>query len=351
LNRRQRLRYRLPSRLILAVSVLWFTGRQAHAGDDYQLGHGLDVGPFNLAGYSELEATVPKDGRTSLLLNDLSLFVTGHIGRLFNPFTEVELTDFAFLHARSLGEERGAGDLVLERLYNDSYLTESVTLRLGKMLAPVGEWNEIHAVPLVLTTVRPAVTYRNFSEYATGVSILYANPNGNLPNLELYWQPSGEFSERPSRITFHQYRSVEGARITFPFGLLDKAGFSFQRSTDVLGVNQSLLGVDFHDTLGKFTLQGEGTVSDISDNGVLHARDTEWATYVAASYAVADKWSVYTWYESYVDRVAPSTAQDVLLGVTYKYDPALVAKVEYLQNIGGRPVNRTGLYASWSILF
>ncbi len=350
-NRRIAGRYCPSLQLILAISVLCFAGRQVRADDDYQLGHGVDIGPFNFAGYSELVANVPENGKTSLVLNDLSLFVTGHIGQWLNPFTEVELTDFDFFHSRSLGEERGSGDLVLERLYNDSYLTESVTLRLGKMLAPVGEWNEIHAAPLVLTTARPAVTYRNFSEYATGVSVLYTDPNGNFPNLQLYWQPSGEFSERPSRITFHQYRGVEGVHVSFPFGLLDKVGFSFQHSKDNLGVNQSLMGIDFHETFGKLTLQGEGTYSDISDNGVLHARDTEWAAYIAASYALAEKWSLYSWYEEYMDRTAPSTAQDVLLGIAYKYDPALVAKFEYLQNIGGQPVNRTGLYVSWSVLF
>jgi len=45
------------------------------------------------------------------------------------------------------------------------------------MLSPVGEWNEIHAAPLVLTTVRPAVTYQNFSEYLTGGSLLYSDPD------------------------------------------------------------------------------------------------------------------------------------------------------------------------------
>lgn len=240
---------------------------------------------------------------------------------------------------------------MLERLYNNSYLTDSVTLQLGKMLTPVGEWNVIHASPLVLTTVRPAVTNRNFSEYATGASLLYSDPTTSLPEVQIYGQPAGELSERPTSLIYHQYKAVEGAHVSLPLGLLDKIGVSFQQSKDVHGVNQSLYGLDFHYTLNKLTLQGEATFSDISNNGTALGRDTEWGAYASASYALTDQWSVYGWYETFAERSAPSTAHDVLFGVAYRPHPAIVFKLEYLQNISGHPVNPTGVFASWSVLF
>ena len=49
----------------------------------------------------------------------------------------------------------GHGDAVLEalteRYYNDAYLSDDLTLRFGKMLAPVGAWNLFHAAPLVMS--------------------------------------------------------------------------------------------------------------------------------------------------------------------------------------------------------
>jgi hypothetical protein len=48
---------------------------------------------------------------------------------------------------------------------------------------------------------------------------------------------------------------------------------------------------------------------------------------------------------------AASDAHDLLFGIAYRPHPAIVIKLEYLQNIGGQPVNPTGLFASWSILF
>jgi hypothetical protein len=327
-------------------------GRPAAAEDGYELGHGLDLGPLNIAGYSSVVVNLPSQGQKSLVLDDLSLFVTGHFGQLLNPFTEAELSGLDLLHSGHLVGDSGDGDFVLERLYNDSYLTDSVTLRLGKMLSAVGEWNVIHAPPLVLTTVRPAVTYRNFSEYASGASVLYSDPNTSFPDLQVYWQPVGELSERPASLTFHQYKEVEGAHISFPLGLLDKVGVSFQQSRDVNGVDQSLYGTDFHYTIDKLTLQGEATYSDISKNGTAAlVRDTEWGAYAAASYALSDQWSVYGWYETFADRSASSVAHDVLFGVAYRPRPPIVFKLEYLQNISGHPVNPTGVFASWSVLF
>ncbi len=325
-------------------------GSRARA-DDYALGHGLDIGPLNIAGYSNLVAQLPDQQPKSLNLDDLSLFVSGHFNRVFNPFVEAELTDLSLVESPHAGPDRGDGAIVLERLYNNSYLTDSVTLRIGKMLSPVGEWNEIHAAPLVLSAVRPAVTYRNFSEYTTGVSLRYADPYPGYPDLQLYLQPSEEFSERPSTLTVHQYRTVGGAHISFPLGLLDKVGISFQQSRDVTGVDQSLYGLDFHYALGKLTFQGEATFSDISNNGTTHARDTEWGAYTAASYALTDKWSLYGWYEEFADRTSPSTAHDVLFGIAYRPRPPIVLRLEYLQNIAGRPVNPTGFFASWAVLF
>ncbi|SMF60097.1 hypothetical protein SAMN06265365_121107 [Tistlia consotensis] len=292
---------------------------------------------------------MPRDGAASLSLDDLSLFVSGRFGRFVNPFAEAELAQVDLARTGSGGGE--GGDLVLERFYNDSFLSEAVTLRVGKMLAPVGEWNEIHANPLVLTTVRPAVTYRNFSEYVTGASLIYSDPFARWPDVQLYWQPEGELSERPGHLVEHHYESVEGLHVSLPLGLLDKVGASFQHARDEAGVDQSLIGLDFHYTLDRLTLQGEATWSDLGNDSAGNARDGEWGAYAAASFALDDQWSLQGWYEGFADRTRASTAHDVLFGVTWKPQPAIVGRLEYLQNFGGTEINPTGLYASWSVLF
>ena len=342
---------------ILCLIFLCLAGSAARAegGADpggYELGHGLDLGPFNFAGYGSVVANVPDRGRKALVLDDLSLYVTGHVAKLLNPFVETELTGYAFTqsaaHAPGHGQQ---GYVVLERLYNDSYLTENFTLRIGKMLAPVGAWNQIHAAPLVLTTVRPAVTQRNFSEYVSGVSVLYSDATAEFPDLQIYAQPDDEFSARPNAVAARRYKMLEGAHLSFPVTLLDKIGFSFQKGKMLGGNDQLLFGTDFHYSIDKFSVEGEWTLAHLSQDSHDRFRSFEWGGYAALSYALSDEWSLSGWYETFTDRNAVSTAHDLLFGVTYRPHPALIGKLEYLQNIGGPPVNPTGLYASWSVLF
>ncbi len=337
----------LPAILAAAVCI----ARPAAA--QYQLGQGLDLGPFNLAGYASINAEFPEQGRRSLVLDDLSLFVAGHFDRWINPFVEAELTDSEIVHFGG-GHGPTPNDYgTVERLYNDAYLGEGLTFRVGKMLSPVGEWNVIHATPLVLTTVRPAVTYRNFSEYASGVSLLYAGESSRSPSIQLYWQPWEELLQRSSAIAPAAYRDLEGARLSLPLSLLDQVGFSFQYNHTLSGEGQPLFGADAHYTLPGLVLQSEWTYSqvarDLSDGA--HERARQWGGYVGVSHQFNDRWSVYGWWETFAARRDAAVAHDLLIGGAWRPHPAIVFKLEYLQNVGGPPVNPTGLFASWSILF
>jgi hypothetical protein len=343
----------LPCAGLLALAALFFglTQEVESADLQYQLGHGLDIGPFNFAGYSDVVLNVPAARGKALVLNDLSLFVAGHITPLINPFVESELSG---LDLARFGHPGPAGNdtyFSLERLYNDSYLSDSLTLRLGKMLAPVGEWNQIHAPPLVLATVRPAVTFRNFSEYISGISVLYSDAEADFPDLQIYEQPSDEFSARAKGDGTNTYKMVQGGHLNFPLSLLDKIGFSFQSGKLNDGNDQMLWGVDWHYSLDSITLEGEWTISRFShvENGAL--RHLEWGGYLAASYTLSDTWSLYAWHEEFSDRSERAAARDLLFGISFRPHPALVGKIEYLQNIGDWDVNPTGLFASWSILF
>lgn len=327
------------------------TSNPAYAGGKYQLGSGYDVGPFNFSGYMNFVVALPDQGPKSATLEDLSLFAAGHISKLINPFVEAELTHLVVADTDHSGENNTGAELVLERYYNDSYLSDSVILRLGKMLAPVGEWNLNHAAPLVLATSRPAVTFRNFAAYIQGVSLLYSDPEGGAPDMQVYWQPDWEETEKPRGVVFEQHKMAEGIHVSVPILQFDKVGFSFQRVVDFHGVTQSLVGGDFRYTLQNVTLQGEATYSSLSGGDMTRLRDDESGGYLSATYAFNPRWSAYSWYEAFMDRTQTSAAQDALVGVAYHPVDVMVVKLEYLQNFGGTPVNPTGLFASWSVLF
>ena len=140
---------------ILLLSLLTSGIHIAAAEEKPQQAQPDNPGNFNYSGYIEVIAAKPSAGKARLVLDEVSLFITGHVNKWVNPFVETELSRITILQAGGRLFSNNSGIVDLERLYNDSYLTGNLSLRVGKMLTPIGEWNLVHAAPLVWTTTRP----------------------------------------------------------------------------------------------------------------------------------------------------------------------------------------------------
>jgi len=333
------------------VALLVFAAPLASAGE-YHLGQGYTSGNMNIAGYASVVAEAPSHGTSQLMVDDLSLFITGHFNKLFNPFFEGELTEDTLWQEGGSMFSDSKPRLVLERLYNDSFLTDSLSLRLGKMLTPVGEWNTIHAAPLVWTTTRPMTTYRGFNEYTSGMALTYAQPTGKLPEIQLYWQPDGELIPKPQRLIVREYVHVAGMHANWSSGLTDKIGVSIQHA-DVAASDdaQTLFGMNATKTLGKFQFETEAVYTHLNGRNPTRARSDEWGAYVLGAYSPNTQWSLMARYEYFADRETVQGSRNALVGVSYRPDPAIVWKVEYVKNYGAVLDIETGMFASFSVLF
>lgn len=330
--------------MVVAITSSW-------AGD-YHLGQGYSIGSVNVAGYINLVAEAPHDGVTQLIGDDLSLFVSGRFNRYLNPFIEAEFTGATLWQESSslLADNHPA--FVLERLYNDTNLTDSLTLRVGKMLSPVGEWNTIHASPLVWSTTRPMTTYRSFPEYTSGLAVHYIPQTAKLPEVQIFWQPEGEIKAKPKNQVTREYAGSEGVHLNWALGLTDKVGLTLQHA-EVKRTNeyQTLLGFNFRKTFGKFQFETEATTTHITGNNPARVRDDEWGAYILSTYAINNKWSAIARYEHFSDREVQQGSRNALLGVVWRPDPALAWKLEYVKQDGARLDIGTGVYASFSVLF
>lgn len=331
----------LAGACLLALVPAW-------AGN-YNLGEGVTAGPVNIAGYLNLVAEAPRGDAHQLIVDDLSLFVGARFNRYFNPFFEAEFSGASLWREGHPPFSDNHPDFVVERLYNDTTLTPDLTLRVGKMLTPVGEWNNIHAAPLVATTTRPLTTKRAFPEYASGLALQYAGSEDGWPEAQLYWQPAGELRPRRSERSFHE---VAGLHLTWASGLTDKLGLSLQRarvrgSDDV----QLLAGLNARRTYGRMQLETEAVYLHIQGTNParLHARER--GAYVLASYALDERWSVLARYERYDDRNAAQSSRNALAGLTWRQGPAVLWKLEYVKQSGAVLNIRTGVQASLAVLF
>lgn len=320
----------------------------AHA-EEYHLGQGLPIGDFLLSGYANLVAEAPNGGIAKGSIDDFSLFVSGRVNRWINPFLETEL---ASLTLEQQGDgRRSNGHFILERLYNDARISESDTLRIGKMLAPVGDWNLVHAAPLVPTVTRPLTTFHGFSEYTNGVSWLHENDLGEGPDWQLYWQPGVEWHERPSTIIHRHYREVWGAHVNWPLGFADKAGISFQHGQMVeTGETFNVYGANLRKTFGKWMLESEATSSSWS-GAAPRVRDRESGAYLLADYALTSRWHGIAEWEFFQDHLVQQVSRNTLAGIAYRPEPAIAWKLEYVHQMGVSSYISSGWFASFSTLF
>jgi hypothetical protein len=335
--------------LLLLVPGISLSGYAA----DYQLGEGYNIGMLNVSGYSNLVLDVPNQGSTQLMLDDLSIFLSARLNRYLNPFIEFELTNAPLFIEGTGFFHGGSPRLVIERAYNDIQLSDELSFRFGKMLSPVGEWNTIHAAPLVWTTIRPLTTYYNFSEFVSGVSLIYNDSEGVFPDVQVYYQPADEFFREPRSVKPFRYQDVGGINIAFTNDLQKRLGFSVQHAENInYGEHQVLLGLDGRYSFGPLRLETEMTYTWITQKNNFHpSQKNEWGAYLQGIYSITDEWHLIARGEMFQSRYQSKTSDHVLFGVVYRPVPAVSFKAEYVETFGPHLDFSRGFYASMAVLF
>lgn len=324
--------------------------------EGYELGQGWHSANYYLSGYANIEVVDRFDAPTRLELDDLSLFAGGRISQWFNPFAEVELSKHTLIQQ---GGGAVQGDVIVERFYSDAIFSEHETLRVGKMLTPLGDWNLVHAAPLIPIITRPYTTARGFASYTSGVSWQHDPENGVVPDLQLYWQPDTELFKRPESQTPRSFRNVLGGHINMPFGLKDKIGASFQHGQLIeTGELFTLYGANANKSFGKLRLESEAITAHFSGTVLpgapLRVHDDESGIFGLADYSFTPKWHGILECERYQDHTVNMASRNVLLAAAYKPSAPVVWKLEYIHQAGVSasiaPIH-TGLKASFSLLF
>jgi hypothetical protein len=335
-----------------SLLCLLIASLSAAADEKEQLTQVASPDKFSFSGYANITVDAPSSNKITLNADDLSLFASGHLNQILNPFAEAEIGGITLLQQGGDPLSGGAPNFILERLYNDSYLSNKLSLRIGKMLSPVGEWNLIHAAPLVMTTTRPMVTYHGFSEYSSGASLIYSDAKGVLPDIQIYVQPGNEIRPRSPNTVVREYVHVAGFHLNWPLILNDKLGISLQHSqiknTDE---RQTLLGFNLNKEFGPIEIEMETIHTHISGVNPLRVRDNEWGSYLQGSYSLGERLNLIGRYEYFAARTYLTASENSLLGISYKSATRSVWKLEYVEQHGQQLNIHTGFYGSFSKLF
>lgn len=205
-------------------------------------------------------------------------------------------------------------------------------------------------------------TYFNFAEFASGVSLLYNDPEGHLPDVQVYYQPGDDLMRESRKANRIHYQNVGGVNIAFTNDLQKRLGASMQYAENGDSTEkQWLASLDGRISFGALTLetqwthnwvgQPDATYTAPAKTEPAHPRRNEWGGYVQAIYGLDEHWNLVARGETFQSRYHPNTSDNWLVGIVYRPMPAVSWKVEYLETSGAQLDLSRGLYASMAVLF
>lgn len=290
-------------------------------------------------------------------LRDLSLLGEWTPSTRWLVFGEFELEQG--LTVDNDGLSTSDAELAVERLYAEYATRTGLTFRAGKFLTPIGNWNELHADPLVATVSRPLATSLPFASNSTGVAARGALQlrDGNTLDYILYadWSEaldpghdnSGhEDLELPDRD--NAFHDAVGAQMRLhAWNNRLELGWSVAQFR-IHGEDHRnlLLGLDLRADIGALALSGEAFYRH--GNGT--AAD-EWGGFVQAIVPIKGGLATVARLERYDGRTPVETVDLATVGLLYQGLPPLVMKFEYRRGDDNRHIADNGVLASISLLF
>lgn len=348
-------------RVFFILSLLVFflplqLNAQNHAEPwQYRLGQGLRIGEseFYLGGYLGINYYDDARERNYFEFDDLSFFLFGDIGEKVRFFSEVE--DDEFYEIDTSGNSESEKSWQIERLYADYLHSDTLNVRAGKFLTPIGTWNEVHADPLTWTVSRPPITEAAFPEFVTGLQFY---GNFIFGDEDFSYLLMGQNDESIDEWTgYRKTHSLAGIKLKW-FG---SPGFHIgvpllYYEEYEIGDRVYLTGLDFTYKKPDHEIRFESTYSKVDLEG--GSIKEEYGYYIMGVYGLTDKLFTVLRHDYIKMRESSDHHMTVDLGFTYKYKPQVVFKVEGQARYGDLVVNdelhlndNERLLASFALLF
>jgi len=353
----------LPVRAaVRGIIRLLLVGLCLHAGSvnaqaDKRPGFRIGSSQLTFGGYASVVYARPEGGGASASLRDLSLFTTWDSGASWRAFSELEIGDAFSVDNDSAGFSDIEFDV--ERLYLDWLADSHFNVRLGKYLAPVGRWNQVHADPLVWTVSRPLVTLAAFPQHNTGM-MLYGDVDVGAHWLE--YQAYADYSDTleprsdrdsgtsadATRVPTLQSQNGAGLRLVAHLDAdqlqLGLSATNF-RASDLKG-RQSLLGIDVFWSPGSVEISGEAYRR--FDTGRVRK---PWGDFIQLVFPLADRWFGVARREDYADADTNDVTRLGSLGIAWRPTARQVLKLEYRFGRHNRNVAPDAALVSAALLF
>ncbi len=325
--------------LATSVALALFASNPALAGEQTD-----EDGGFHLGGYSSASVIFHPGNEDEAALDELSLLVSWDNNSRWRLFSEIELEQpVTWREGESVHLQTR---IDVERLYGEYSFSSLLNVRAGRFLTPVGRWNQIHAAPLVWTTVRPMATQQLFPLNIDGLML-----HGAVALDHLGWgEHTLEYSAYVETVRDMEqdrdeaeYEHTRGARLVLT-GEVD-IGLSLAQFEEDLRDHPRyrLLGLDF--VTAKNGWEASGEVYRRFEHG-----DAGHGGYLQGVAPLFAQWSALARFESLQHRNGDTTER-WLIGAAWKPSQNDIVKLEYVTGDEETTYSPKGFMASYAILF
>lgn len=262
--------------------------------------------------------------------------------------TEVDLQDVVQLPAHTaLDGQNSEAYIALDRLYVDYRANDSLSVRAGKFLTPIGRWNQEHSDPQVWTVLRPLISQSAFPTNATGLMIFGSLPvGGQWIDYQTYAADGGEWRPSPRSRPFDR---ALGARLSTSLNPDFQLGVSVsQFRQDGLGSREfDLVAADVTWRWWRSEISGEVIRRRGRDANVSEERG--W--FAQAVIPLVDRWWGVARLEAYRRAIDQSESRTALLGLVYRSGQHWVFKAEWARASGSSEGLPSGLLSSLTLVY
>jgi len=342
---------------VVAADTSWET-------DPYQLGGGLyfPQQALRIGGYADLHYYGLDHEDGSFSVEDLSLFLTKDIGARWRLFSETEIAEALTFNGD--GASTRDASVEIERLYADYLASTAATFRIGKFLTPVGQWNLVHADPLVWTISRPLSTTAAFSRSATG-AMMYGTRTVAHDDLDYTLYVDDTQAIGFANDVGFAYGSFGAAGKTNPlkneFEHAAGGQVLYHIHGDQLSIGASFVSYELKEPRQKYRLAGlnfdwMGPHVELSSEAVYRTAErpqisSEYGGFLQAVVPLPNKLFLVGRFEHYRNAMPNETDNIRTIAINYRPVPGIVVKMEHDDGTHKFSVTPSGWFASFAVLF
>jgi hypothetical protein len=340
---------------------------QEHAPDAPPAGIRIAPG-LTLSGYATAQLLVPdrrggagpsgsspSDGgaqasrRTRLDLSHLSGIVWWEPSPAWKALAEVDLQDVVQLPAHDDANDGrdSSAYVALDRLYVDWRQSDSLAVRAGKFLTPIGRWNQDHSDPQTWTVLRPLLSDSAFPTSATGLMLFGSVPVATQWVDWQVWGSDGDDLRTSPRTS--PFGHAVGARVSTALNPDLQLGLSASRYTEAgaTRIEYDLTGIDGAWRFRRAEFSAEAIVRRANDG----AAGQEHGWFVQGVMPVADRWWAVARLEAYRRAFDARENRTALLGVVYRSGQHWVFKAEWARASDRASGLPSGLLSSVTLVY